>query len=115
MSRTHLTSLDYRLPRRPHGLLADMLMLADELLLDNDVDYTAWLDGLAATSVILLEHGEALPEWPLFLQTLRCLNGAPYHERWRWIAIAAAIRPMIEGSLERLEASAGRPRKREAH
>jgi hypothetical protein len=115
MPRTPLTDLGYTLPRRPHGLLADMLMLADELLLDNDIDYTAWLDGLAATSAILLEQGQALPEWPMFLQALRCLNAAPCHERWRWIAIVSAIRPMIEGALERIEASHGRPRLTGAH
>ena len=93
----------YQLPRRPHGLLADMLMLADELMLYNDVDYAAWLDGLATSSAVLIEQGEAQPEWPMFLQALRCLNSATYADRWRWIAIVAAIRPMIEGALERIE------------
>ena len=38
------------------------------------------------------------------LQALRCLNTASYADRWRWIAIVSALRPMIEIALERMEA-----------
>jgi hypothetical protein len=103
-TRTPLTMHGYQLPRRPHGLLADMLMLADELMQDNDVDYTAWLDGLATSAAVLTEQELSQPEWPMFLQALRCLNTASYADRWRWIAIVSALRPMIEIALERMEA-----------
>lgn len=106
--------MHYQPPRRPIGVLTDLLMLAEELLEDNDCDYGTWLAGLGGSLCRLTDADQAQPEWHLFHQALTCLNSACSDMRWRWIAVVAALRPMIEATVERLESRAqsqieGRP------
>lgn len=95
--------MSYPTPRRPIGVLGDLLMLADELMADGDCDYASWLDALGVSLCRLTDSGEAQTEWHLFHQSLCCLNRATYQQRWQWVLVVAALRPMIEDALERLE------------
>lgn len=95
--------MSYPTPRRPIGVLGDLLMLADELMADGDCDYASWLEALGGSLCRLTEADEGQTEWHLFHQALTCLNRASYQQRWDWIMVVAALRPMIERALERLE------------
>lgn len=95
--------MSYPTPRRPVGVLADLLMLADELMADGDCDYSSWLQALGGSLCKLTDADEAQTEWHLFHQALTCLNRSTYQQRWSWITVVAALRPMIEDALGRLE------------
>jgi hypothetical protein len=103
VSLIHTTHLRARPKLR--DTLFEVLAIADDLVSDDDHDYAPLLASTGFAVEQLEDLKEAPVALPLFQIALQCLNEAAHPTRWRWLAVVASLRPMLEVHLEGMDAA----------